>query len=213
MHPRYKLAYFVKKKWPQEWLDAAKTLITEHWEKWYKPDSTSHPSTSQSLSDNIFASLDEDDEVVSGDALEDYLNTPPLAHVSTKDPIMWWTNNGTSPKDPLARMAIDLLSAPGELFYYVGSINTSTHNPLLPVASSTDIERGFSRSGLMVSPHRHCLSQESVRSGTVLSSWIKIPGLVPQQNIVQHFNDKAKRGKNKSATVESSSQDADIELL
>ncbi|KAJ7575909.1 hypothetical protein C8J56DRAFT_1062763 [Mycena floridula] len=61
---------------------------------------------------NIFASLNTA-SVSGGDTLDDYLNTPPLQ--STLDPITWWFNNyGNS--DPLAHMAMDLLSAPGKFF-------------------------------------------------------------------------------------------------
>lgn len=73
-------------------------------------------------------------------------------------------------------MAIDFLSAP---------------------ASSTDVERAFSRGGLTVSKRRHSLSDESTRAATVLSSWASVPGLIPEDEIVAVFRDKTKRSKDK----------------
>ncbi|RDX54381.1 hypothetical protein OH76DRAFT_1318340, partial [Lentinus brumalis] len=58
---------------------------------------------------------------------------------------------------------------------------------LFTLAASVDVERAFSRGGLTVSKLRHNLSDESTRAATVLASWTKIPGLVPQQEVVQLF--------------------------
>jgi hypothetical protein len=55
------------------------------------------------------------------------------------------------------------------------------------------MERGFSRSGLMVTKHRNKLADQSVRAGVLLSSWEKIPGIVPQRSIIDVFNNKSKR--------------------
>jgi hypothetical protein len=69
-------------------------------------------------------------------------------------------------------------------------------------ASSTDIERGFSRGGLNVTKLRHNLSDESTRATTVLHSWSKIDGLIPEQEIIKLFEEKSKRErKEKSAEV------------
>ena len=45
----------------------------------------------------------------------------------------------------------------------------------------------------MVSKRRHNLSDKSIRKATVLSSWSTIPGLVPENDIIKHFNSKHKR--------------------
>jgi hypothetical protein len=47
------------------------------------------------------------------DALEDYLSSAPISNVN--DPIAWWYGM-SSGGDPLARMALDFLSAPGMSF-------------------------------------------------------------------------------------------------
>ncbi|KAI0709143.1 hypothetical protein C8Q76DRAFT_599357, partial [Earliella scabrosa] len=54
-------------------------------------------------------------------------------------------------------------------------------------AASVDIERGFSHGGLTVSKRRHNLSDESVRSATVLNAWSKVPGLLPEAMILDMF--------------------------
>ncbi|KAK0430083.1 uncharacterized protein EV420DRAFT_1657773 [Desarmillaria tabescens] len=80
-------------------------------------------------------------------------------------------------------MALDFLSAP---------------------TTSTDVEQLFSHGGLNVTKHRHNLSAESTIDQTVLNSWFKHPGLVPQDLVSAYFNDKHKRpnngGKNRYAT-------------
>ena len=48
---------------------------------------------------------------------------------------------------------------------------------------------------------RHNLSDESTRAASVLSSWLKIEGLVPEQDIIKLFQDKSKRG-GKTASVD-----------
>ncbi len=77
-------------------------------------------------------------------------------------------------KKAFAQMCLDFLSAP---------------------ASSTDVERAFSRGGLTVSKRRHALSDESTRAATILSSWASMPGLIPEEHILQVFRDKCKRPK------------------
>ncbi|TDL16428.1 hypothetical protein BD410DRAFT_731394, partial [Rickenella mellea] len=57
-------------------------------------------------------------------------------------------------------------------------------------ASSTDVERAFSRGGLTVSKRRHALSDQSMRAATVLSSWADVDGLIPEAQIVDHFREK-----------------------
>src|ERR1700678_2694043 len=63
----------------------------------------------------------------------------------------------------------------------------------LYLASSCDVERGFSRGGLTVSKLRHGLSDESTRAATVLHAWSEIPGLIPESEIIQVFKDKCHR--------------------
>lgn len=123
----------------------------------------------------------------SADALEEYLSAPCLSDVD--DPLQHWNVFFTSSNNPekraLARMATDFLSAP---------------------ASSTDVERAFSRGGLTVSKRRHSLNDESTRAATILSSWAQVGGLIPEGEILSTFREKSKRSgkaKEKGAVADS----------
>lgn len=37
LHPAFKLTYFRKRRWPEEWIEAATNLVKEEWTKNYKP--------------------------------------------------------------------------------------------------------------------------------------------------------------------------------
>lgn len=63
---------------------------------------------------------------------------------------------------------------------------------LYDVATSTDSERSFSRGRLTVSRLRHSLSDESVRTGTVLGSWSNYPELVPETEIINLLAEKVR---------------------
>ena len=51
LHPKYKLMYFQSKKWPEEWIDAARLVLREQWTSHYKPSDSEEPG-SQSSSSN-----------------------------------------------------------------------------------------------------------------------------------------------------------------
>ncbi|KAJ7110445.1 hypothetical protein C8R44DRAFT_634021, partial [Mycena epipterygia] len=68
-------------------------------------------------------------------------------------------------------------------------------------ATSTDVERAFSRGGLTVSKMRHSLSDESTRAASVLGSWCNLPGAIPQEEIIALFKEKAKRPRGKDAAT------------
>lgn len=63
------------------------------------------------------------------------------------------------------------------------------------IAASTDVERAFSRGGLTVSKRRHALGEESTRAATVLSSWARIPGLIPEDDMIRAMKGRNKRTK------------------
>ena len=77
----------------------------------------------------------------------------------------------------------------------------------LLTASSTDIERGFSRGGLTVTKLHHNLSDESTRAATVVHSWSNIKGLIPEQDIIKLFQDKSKRQKGSSESSDANTID------
>jgi hypothetical protein len=57
--------------------------------------------------------LDDFGTDTAADELEEYLNTPTIT-AKALEPLVWWHAIGES--NPLARMAIDFLSAPGKPF-------------------------------------------------------------------------------------------------
>jgi hypothetical protein len=69
-------------------------------------------SQASSNSKNYFAELDmfSSDQIATGDAIDEWLSSPPLVTVS--DPISWWSAMEAA-GHPLARMALDFLSVPG----------------------------------------------------------------------------------------------------
>lgn len=89
-------------------------------------------------------------------------------------------------------MALDILSAPGESSKYFIPINNT--NCCL-VAASTDVERAFSRGGLIVNKCCHSLSDASVWASTVLSSWGACSDLIPESDILTLFANKSKHSK------------------
>ncbi|EEB91373.1 hypothetical protein MPER_10271 [Moniliophthora perniciosa FA553] len=103
------------------------------------------------------------------DPMKEWLRSPIQPNV--EDPLLWWQEEldreSSSLDKKLCRMAIDILSIP---------------------AVSCEMERFFSRSGLMVTKHRHNLMAESTRSATVVGSWYDA-GLIPHTEAVQYFND------------------------
>ncbi len=56
-----------------------------------------------------------------------------------------------------------------------------------------DVERAFSRGSLTVSKYRHSLSDKSTRAAIVLSSWMQVKGVVVEKDVIQAFEDKARR--------------------
>ena len=69
-------------------------------------------------------------------------------------------------------------------------------------ASSCDVERGFSCSGLTVTKLRHTLSDDSTWASTILHAWSEIPSLIPEVDIIEVFKDKGccLKGVNKQDT-------------
>jgi len=71
-----------------------------------------------------------------------------------------------------------------DLFFFVLIIHPAT---------STEVKHAFSRGHLTVSQVHHSLSDESTRAATMLSSWMALPGLVPESTIIQAFKEKSGR--------------------
>ena len=69
-------------------------------------------------------------------------------------------------------MAIDYLSAP---------------------ASSVDAECAFSRGALTVTHRRHALSDTSTCNSIVLGAWLGATNIIPTDELIRHFQNKASR--------------------
>ena len=81
-------------------------------------------------------------------------------------------------------------------------------NPLY-LATSTDIERAFSRGRLTVSKMRHSLSNESTQAASILGAWCDLPGAVPRDEIIAVFHEKGKQPKGNNIIV-STTDDNDM---
>ena len=67
------------------------------------------------------------------------------------------------------------------------------------LASSCDVEHGFSRGGLTVTKLWHTLSDDSTQASTIPHAWSQIPGLIPEADIIEIFKNKGRclKGKDK----------------
>jgi hypothetical protein len=132
LHPAYKVAYFQKRNWPEEWITTAIDLMQEEWSINYKGPTEgeiSGPTTVMPAVCIVYVSIAHADESIlqasltqkyfgsasnlATDPLETYLAHPPIPTV--RDPIAYWQsmlNDNTSA--PLTHMALDFLSTPGQ---------------------------------------------------------------------------------------------------
>jgi hypothetical protein len=152
-------------------VDTAVKQARRVWTKAYKPTVTT-PSTGIPLQKraSAFSILDTPCIETSGDPFDEFIK----GKQSNDDAVEYWSaiwprdSKTITPRQALARMALDFLAAP---------------------AASTDVERLFSKSGLIVSKKRHNLTPNHIRESTVLGNWLTVPGLVPV-NAIQHKLDK-----------------------
>lgn len=134
---------------------------------------------------------------MTGDAVDEWLNTPAISNISNG--LQYWTVMAAS-GHPLAPMAKDFLSIPGTYQSTYSIIHFITRY----TATSTDVERAFSRGGLTVSKMRHSLSDESTRAASVLGAWSDLAGAVPREEIMEIFKDKGRRPKQNNVSFLSS---------
>jgi hypothetical protein len=102
------------------------------------------------------------------DELTRYLASPTEA---TVDPLLWWIEKrAVYPR--LARMALNYLSIPGQ--FYLALLLPFFNVILFISATSTDVERVFSKGRLVLSHVRNRLSVESTRAVLCLGAWSKL---------------------------------------
>ncbi|KAF5318888.1 hypothetical protein D9611_014723 [Ephemerocybe angulata] len=178
--------------WPEEWILKAKSIGRTIWQTQYRPAPPAEAETSTAASQDLsrgdrFKAARErfkahgaqhGDGIEASDPYEEWISSPPV--MTSSDPITYWTGM-LAAGDLLAPMALDYLTAP---------------------ATSTDVERAFSRGGLTVSKLRHSLADKTTKASTVLGSWHEHGGLIPFDDLVAKFKQKRKRGKKKARGLE-----------
>ncbi|TDL14359.1 hypothetical protein BD410DRAFT_690262, partial [Rickenella mellea] len=107
LHPRYKTTYFTRQGWPTEWIDNAIALLRAEYEKNY---TCARETERNDNADDFFKEIDEFGLDDKSDPIDDWLSTGPVRTV--QDPLTWW-NGMLADNNPLAAMALDILSAPG----------------------------------------------------------------------------------------------------
>ena len=141
------------------------------------------------------------------DALEEYLTSPTIRLGGNMDVITYWANAKVS-GHPLAQMALDFLSVPGSL---PSMLRRCMVPDSITLATSTDVERAFSRGGLTVSKLRHSLGDETTRSASVLGAWAEVPDLIPFSDLVNFFDEKKSRIKKKPRLEAQSTEIIDVD--
>lgn len=192
MHPKYRKKWFDKAKWKVDWVDSLVRSARDIWRKTYlKLIKTTPKPTGPSKSSSAFLLLDAPITHTATDPFEDFIN----GSQTDDDPIAYWTARiapldavSITPTQALARMALDFLSAP---------------------ATSTDVERLFSKAGLVVAKRRYNLTAEHIRQSTVLANWISL-GIIPNRKISSAL--KKKFGKKSSQESGSEWTDSEEEV-
>ncbi|KAK0229936.1 ribonuclease H-like domain-containing protein [Armillaria nabsnona] len=189
MYLAYSMEYFHEQKWEPEWIEHCFEIVYDIWQKHYKPASPptdmENQLTNDAKEDDMLSNyFKKQHRNSSKDTLEKYLHDPVLEDLD--NPLHYWLSlldpcnrSGkvtlVTPKGALAQMALDFLLVP---------------------ATSTDIEHLFSHGGLNVMKWHHNLSAESTIDQTVLNSWIKHPGLINDNELMEFFSNKSKRPNN-----------------
>jgi hAT family protein len=140
LHPKYKLKYFTKQDWEEDWVKTVEEIVREEFKRNYEEYLPRKPKTFETQSstskrkvcmisylffpifsgvlqsrdddsDNSSSSSSSSDEEEFADELDRYLSSGRIKKV--EDPIKWWHENQDSyPR--LSRMAKDYLTIPGE---------------------------------------------------------------------------------------------------
>lgn len=190
MHPAYKTQYFYDNDWEPAWVATATQMARDVWRKYYKPSVTvKAPVPRKPRNDSDHESDDDFNNVgrkkqptgEGQDSFEKYINEAVDEDFDPKELVNYWTaylpsakSTVITPKNALARMALDFLAAP---------------------ATSTEVERLFSHGGLVVTKRRHNLTAKSVRERMILQNRFGIEGLVPRKSITKHLNGKSSKGE------------------
>ncbi|KAL0567599.1 hypothetical protein V5O48_014393 [Marasmius crinis-equi] len=95
LHPQEKMSYSKEQNWLDDWKKAACKAVIQLWENHYKPKDNEMATTAAAADDIVderdrFAIKKRRRAVAStGNALEDWLNSPPVDADAAEDPICW----------------------------------------------------------------------------------------------------------------------------
>ncbi|KAF5356700.1 hypothetical protein D9758_013728 [Tetrapyrgos nigripes] len=171
LHPHHKLNYFKTAEWPESWKNMALEIVRDVYERDYKskmtvendamdvdePETPVKPSKRNQFDDLPALKAPRPDNL--SDELDRYLKSDVE---KVKDVVEWW--HGRKKSYPvLHRMALDYLTIP---------------------ATSTDVERIFSRSRFLLPYVRNRLSAETTRALMCLSQW-SLLGLIDDNDVVE----------------------------
>ncbi|KAF5324122.1 hypothetical protein D9619_011280 [Psilocybe cf. subviscida] len=173
LDPQHKLEYFTKAGWEQEWINAARNIVRDEYDRTYAlrevddPVEISKPNVFASSDDaNIFDNLPVLTAPAPESDAKDELNAY-LAEKTekVKDLCRWWyERRSTYPR--LYRMALDYHTIP---------------------ATSVDVERVFSEGRIILSHLRSRLSVQSTRALMCVGVWSKL-GYVKDSDITKVVN-------------------------
>lgn len=123
LHSSHKLTYFRNTNWSDEWIETAREILRDEFERSYdsdcllvglaadKPTHASPATTTTNIFDNLPALALSSASTDNRSEIDRYLGSDPEP---TSNALMWWTERRqTYPQ--LSRMAIDYLAIPGML--------------------------------------------------------------------------------------------------
>jgi hypothetical protein len=151
LHPGMKLDYFRQAEWEADWIEQAESLVRDVYVSRYENKAVPEQGdTTDAAADagpdfNDFGNLSVQ-SAARRHEVDDYLRAPVEA---VTEPLRWWTNNRFVYPN-LHRMALDYLSIP---------------------ATSTAVERVFSRGRHVLPFTRNRLSASTIRAYMCLGSW------------------------------------------
>jgi hypothetical protein len=125
--------------------------------------------------------------------IDEYLRLP-VENVA--DPLKWWYDNRRVYPN-LSRMALDYLSIPGTYFYFIFLIGLITG-----LATSTAVERVFSKGRHLLHFTRNRLSPSSIRAYLCLGSWAR-KGLLSVDDFLNGIKGKSAKRKREDSEIDS----------
>jgi len=165
LHPSCKLDYFHEAEWPQEWIDTARNIIREEYNRAYRclaPVSKPAPlPPSSKKAVKPFANLFKVGMAKPlRNELDSYLAAPCEELDDQTSTVQWWARN-TRIYPTLSRMAMDYLSIP---------------------ATSVDVECMFSKGRRLLSYERNRMSGRTIHMQMCVGEWVRL-GFVRDNDI------------------------------